>query len=123
MKWVFAPELHTRIRILVQKLEFKHVDPERLFVFRSFGSKARARARIWSLPTIWQQALNVSASYCIEVISEHFDNLSPKDQEHTLVHELLHIPKTFSGALLSHTHRGGRVDRRTVEQLIKKFLK
>ena len=64
MEWKLAPELQKEISRLVKKLELEYIDPSKLVVFRSFGSKSRARARIWSLPRIWQQALNVKPHYC-----------------------------------------------------------
>lgn len=121
MLWLKAPELQKQIRTLVDHLELRHIDPDRVIVFRSSGSKSRARARIWSLPTIWQQALNVKAHYCLEVLSEKFDRLSKDDQTRVLIHELMHIPKTFSGSLLAHRHPGGRIDARSVEKLFKKL--
>ena len=123
MEWKKAPELQKEISNLVKKLDFSHIDPEKIVVFRSFGSKSRARARIWSLPRIWQQALSVKPHYCIEVLSEKFDKLSESDQTKILIHELLHIPKTFSGSLLPHRNRGARIDSRLVEKYFRKLKK
>jgi predicted metallopeptidase len=127
MKWTFAPDIHTRISHLVNSLDLRYIDPEKIITFRSRGSVSRARARIWSLPTIWQQALNIGPHYCIEVISEKFDTLSSDDQERVLIHELLHIPKTFSGSLVPHRHHAsGRKTYRHyhehVESLFKKLI-
>lgn len=119
MEWQLAPELQKRVKKLVDSLNFSHIDSKKVIVFRSYGSKSRARARIWSLPRIWQQALKIRPHYCLEVLSEKFDNLSKEDQDRILIHELLHIPKTFSGALLSHRGRKRRIDQRTVEKLFK----
>lgn len=123
MKWLPAPDITQRVRYLAKSLDMQHVDGNQLFCFRSTGSSAfRTRARIWSLPKIWQLALNVQASYCIEVLSEQFDRLSADDQERTLIHELLHIPKTFSGALVPHRNAKNRTYRHyhdTVESLFR----
>jgi len=102
MTWEFAPDLQKEVEKLVATLNYFHVDPQRVVVFRSHGSKSHARARIWSLPRIWQQALKVKPHYCLEVISERFDRLHPQQQEEILIHELRHIPKNFSGSLLPH---------------------
>ena len=69
----------------------------------------------------WQQGLKVEPHYCLEVLSEKFDCLSQADQQRILIHELLHIPSNFSGALLPHQGRGKRIDRRRVEQFYKQF--
>lgn len=69
---------------------------------RGFGSTSRAIARIWSLPRPWQLVLKIKPQYIIEVIDKKFDKLSDEDKDQTLIHELLHIPKTFSGALSPH---------------------
>lgn len=116
-----APDIQTRLSYLIKKLNLSHIDPERIVAFRSQGSKSRARARIWSFPRIWQQALDVAPHYCIEVLSEKFDSLSKTDQTKVLIHELLHIPKTFSGALLNHRSRGRRLDQKEVEKYFKKI--
>lgn len=68
-------------------------------------------------------ALNVAPHYVIEVATERFDRLTDSDQERTLIHELMHIPKTFSGALVSHRGRYHRINQHTVECLYQKFVK
>lgn len=123
MEWVRAPDIHEHITELVDKLEFGHVDPKRIICFRSTGSVARARARIWSMPKVWQLALNIEPHYVIEVISEKFDHLSEDDRKRVLIHELMHIPKTFSGALVPHSGRFHAINHRTVEQLFRDYLK
>lgn len=89
---------------------------------RGHGSTSRAIARIWSLPKPWQQALAISPQYIIEVIAERFDKMGEDDKDRTLIHELMHIPKTFSGALVAHKGRSHRIDRRTVEILYQKYI-
>ncbi len=101
MIWHQDPQISQRISHLAGHL-FPQVDASRIFCFSSSGSSSRAVARIWSLPQIWQQALNQAPAYCLEVITEKFSRMSPADQEKVLIHELLHIPKKFSGHLVSH---------------------
>lgn len=120
MQLSLAPDISRRIFHLLKNLDLPHIRAANLICFRSTGSTGRARARIWSLPKIWQMALSVEAHYCIEVISEKFDDLSPDDQDRTLIHELLHIPQNFSGALVphrNHKHRTFRHYHDRVEQL------
>lgn len=121
MEWQKAPDINKEITLLVKKLNFTHIDPKRIVAFRSKESKSRARARIWSFPKVWQLALDLPAYYVIEVLSQHFDHLSLSDQRRILIHELMHIPSNFSGALLPHRGRGRRIDSRTVEQLFKEI--
>ncbi len=123
MDFILAPELKSDLNRIVFALEMKHINTESIVTFRSYGSKSRAIARIWSLPHIWQIALNTSPHYCIEVVSERFDKLSQNEKEKVLIHELLHIPKNFSGSLLPHKQRTKRIDRRTVEKIFLQFKK
>ncbi len=115
MEFALAPDIDSEIKRIVIGLDLSHIKPKNIVAFRSRGSSSRAIARIWSLPRIWQIALKKEAHYCIEVISERFDKLSLEQREKVLIHELLHIPKNFSGALLPHRGRGRRIDRRTVD--------
>lgn len=119
MEWKLAPDITAEINQLIQNLKFKHIDPSKIICFRSYGSVARMRARIWSFPRVWQLALNLTPHYIIEVNSKHFDHLERDNRRRILIHELMHIPKTFSGSLLAHHNRGGRIDKRSVEKLFK----
>ncbi len=121
MKWDEAPDITRNIKMLVKGLKFAHVDTSRIVCFRSYGSSANARARIWSFPTVWQLALKLPAHYVIEVLSEKFDHLSEDDRMKVLIHELLHIPKNFSGALVSHKGRYHRIDHKRVETLFREL--
>lgn len=120
MEWDEAPDIKKAIRNITNSLSMSHIDSNRVVCFRSRGSTSRARARIWSLPRVWQKALGVKAHYVLEVISEKFDKLSKDDQYRVLIHELLHIPKNFSGALLSHRSRYRRLET-MVDTLFKKY--
>lgn len=112
-----APDVQKIVRSVLPHLPFPHVDKKRIICMRSFGATSRARARIWSFPKIWQQALGIPAHYVIEVLSHHFDPLSTDDKVRVIIHELMHIPKNFSGALVPHRGRHSRIDHRTVERL------
>lgn len=121
MDWEKAEDIQKEIKSLVSKLNFININPKRVICFRSFGSKSRARARIWGFPRIWQKALKIKPHYAIEVLSEKFDKLSQEEKKKVLIHELLHIPKNFSGSLLPHRRRGGKTIGKEVERLFKKF--
>lgn len=106
-----APDVQAMMEEIVRQLpeEFRHVDAKRVVCYRSRGSTARIYARIWSLPGIFQAALGVEPHYVIEVV-ERFDRSSVEVQEKTIIHELLHIPKTFSGALVPHKCFGREIN-------------
>lgn len=117
-----APDIQKRINKIIDTLDLTHMKPQNIVCMRSRESKARAYARIWSLPRIWQKALGVDAHYILEVLSERFDKQLADDQDRTLIHELMHIPKTFSGALVPHSCFGKKIDRRSVEKLYRVFV-
>jgi predicted metallopeptidase len=121
MKAEVAPDVQDRLEEMLQKLHFHHIDVKRIISMRSKGAKTDAMARIWSLPKIWQQALGVEPHYVIEVVSERFDKIGDEEKERVLIHELLHIPKTFSGALVPHTCFGKKIDEKRVDEIYKNY--
>lgn len=123
MKFEHAPDIKEKVRKIINVLELKHMDISRIICMRSYGSKSRAQARIWNFPRIWQKGLNIKPHYIIEVIHPRFDNLSKEEQEKTLIHEILHIPKKFSGGFVPHKCFGKRIDKRIVDELYKKYVK
>lgn len=117
-----APDVQKRLGEIQRKLKLPHLKIGKIIAFRSFGSRSRARARIWAFPRIWQMALKLTPHYCIEVLAEKFDRLSTDDKDRVLIHELMHIPKNFSGALLPHRGRAKvGINHHTVEQLFKQL--
>lgn len=108
VSWEFDSEIEKRVKELIKTLELEWLSYGRIFYYRSQNSKARAYARTWGLPKLWQRTLGVEPAYIVEVISEHFDKLSEREQDKVLLHELTHIPHNFSGALVPHTrHKKG----------------
>lgn len=105
-----ASDVQTRAKLLVKSCSFTWIKKERIFCIRSKGSKTRAFARIWGLARVWQEALGLEPAYILEVISERFDKLPQTQKDRILLHELAHIPKSFSGALVSHRRKGGVTD-------------
>lgn len=90
---------------MIKRLGMVWIEPSGVFTYSSTGAKTRAYARIWGLSKIWQRTLKIKPAYIVEVISERFDRLTDKEKDKVLIHELTHIPKNFSGALVPHTHR------------------
>lgn len=103
--WVAAPDIAKRSLRLITNLKMDWILFDRLFFYRSNYSKARAYARTWGLPALWQRSLNVEPGYIIEVLAEYFDKLNQREQDKVILHELAHIPHNFSGALVPHTRK------------------
>jgi predicted metallopeptidase len=121
LKFTKSPSIKKRLVDLTKHFGLVWVKPGRLFVYSSTGSKTRAYARTWGLPRVWQSSLKVDPAYIIEVISEHFLKLSDRDQDRVLLHELTHIPRNFSGALVPHTHRKKGSFRDKLERLYEDY--
>ncbi len=119
MKYEFASDLQIRMAEIVKLLGFEHIDIMRVKCFRSRGSSTkRTIARCHTVGKLMQKAMDMPPYYAIEFL-ERFDRLSEKEQDKVIIHELMHIPKTFSGALLSHRGRYHRINDREVERIIK----
>jgi len=100
-----AEDVHITIHRLIDTLGFSHVDKARLVCVRSKGTASRrVVARCHGLPKIMQQALGREAHYVIEVVSEKYDKLDEDEKTKTLIHELLHIPKSFGGGFRHHDY-------------------
>ena len=122
MLWRSCLQTHARLRKIIGVLRFTHVDPSRIFCVRGYGSTSEAWARIWGLPTLWQQVLGIRPAYVVEIIEPEFSRLPADEQDRILIHELLHIPRTFSGAIRPHRSPTFRINRRTVEHYYQRYL-
>jgi predicted metallopeptidase len=82
---------------------------------RSTGSQARRTiARCHALGKAMQIGMRRKKGfYLIEVISEKFDKLPQEQQIKVVIHELMHIPKSFGGGFIHHN----KVHDRSVEQV------
>jgi len=102
MKYEFALDLQQRMVDIVNTLDMKHIDIMRVKCFRSFGSSTkRTLARCHTVGKLMQKAMGMPAYYAIEFL-EKFEKLSKKDQDKVIIHELMHIPKTFGGGFRQH---------------------
>ena len=103
----------------ISKLLFPHVKLDSVVCLRSFGSSSRGTiARCHALGKAMQLALDRKGFYVIEVISKRFDKMSQQDQIKVLIHELMHIPKTFGGGFKYHNY----VCEENVEIMYQKFI-
>lgn len=123
MKYERAPEIKKTIDLLVEQLGFTHIDTNRIHCIRSLDAKTRAYARIWGMSRLFFEVAGMPPNYIIEVVARRFDKLSEREKIKTLIHELMHIPKTFSGALLSHKGPHHAINDREVERIIRKIEK
>lgn len=112
-----ADDISQLTSIVIDKLDRKYLVKDQIYCVRSHGSKTRAYARIWGLSRIFQITAGYKPTYVIEVISKYFDKLSDKEKFKVIIHELMHIPKTFSGALLSHRGRYHRINSKEVDKI------
>jgi predicted metallopeptidase len=122
MEWEKARDVQEDLKNLLAALNLSHIEFDRIFCYRTKGSKVRAYARTWSMPKIFQDALNIQPAYVIEVLSKHYDKLNDEAKTKVLIHELLHIPKNFSGALLPHRTKSRDIHSMT-NQLFKEYKK
>jgi predicted metallopeptidase len=111
-----APDIMDRLYEIAKKIGMEHIRFSGVYAVRSRGSGARGTiARCHALSRIWQKCLDIKAVYIIEVIYERFDKMSLEEQDRVLIHELMHIPKSFGGGFIHHN----LVNERNVEKLYK----
>lgn len=119
MKYQPAPDIKEQIDILITQLNFSYMKAENIHCIRSLDAKTRAIARIWGMSRLFKEVAGIEPHYIIEVNTKRFDKLPPREKIKTLIHELMHIPKTFSGALLSHRGPHHRINDREVEKVLR----
>ena len=118
MKYVDAPDLRERMEEIVNLLEMRHINLERVDCLRSFGSSSRRTiARCHTIGKLLQKAMKTKAFYAIEFL-EMFDKMSYEEQDKVIIHELMHIPKTFGGGFRNHDF----VCDRNVDLMHEKFV-
>ena len=122
MEWQNADDVQKDLADIIKHIDLPHINLNRIYCYRTTGSKTRAYARTWSFPKIFQRALSIEPAYVIEVLSQHYDKLDTDKKKKVLIHELLHIPKNFSGALLPHRTRSRNINS-LANQLFKEYKK
>src|ERR1700722_284716 len=122
MEWQNADDVQKDLVNIIKHIDLPHINLNRVYCYRTNGSKTRAYARTWSFPKIFQRALSIEPAYVIEVLSNHYDRLDDDKKKKVLIHELLHIPKNFSGALLPHRTRSRNINS-LANQLFKEYKK
>ncbi len=118
MKYEKAEDLQQRMEEIATLLKMEHIDLQRVKCFRSKGSSTkRTIARCHTVGKLMQKAMNMPAHYAIEFL-EKFDKMSKTEQDKVIIHELLHIPKTFGGGFRQHDF----VCEENIEILHEKFV-
>ncbi len=102
IKYFDAPDLKWRMKEIAKILGMGYLDLSRVECLRSTGSSSkRTIARCHALGKLMQKAMKTKAFYAIEFL-ERFEKLSEKEQDKTIIHELMHIPKSFGGGFRHH---------------------
>jgi|SRR3989344_3349518 len=87
-------------------LLFPHVRLDCVSCIRSHGSESRRTiARCHALGKAMQLGMGREKGfYVIEVISKQYDRQSQADKIKTIIHEIMHIPKSFGGGFRHHDY-------------------
>ncbi len=118
MRYEEARDIQEKVEKIIEKLNLSHIRINDISCIRSYGSKSRnCIARCHALNKVMQKALGRKGFYVLEFLSEKFDKLEEQEKIKTIIHELLHIPKSFGGGFKHHNY----VTRRNVEKLYKKL--
>jgi predicted metallopeptidase len=119
IKYFSAPDIKERAEKITRVLGLKHVKLEHVAFLRSIGSTAKYTiARCHALGKAMQIGMGRKKGfYLIEVISEKFDKLSEEEQTKVIIHELMHIPKSFGGGFIHHD----KVHEKSVKEMYEKY--
>ena len=118
MRYEKAEDLRKRAEKIVNTMGWRHIDLDNVGFLRSFGSTSRGTiARCHAMGKAMQLALDRKGFYLLEFITERFEKMSYEEQTRVIIHELMHIPKTFGGGFIHHN----KVNNRTVEKAYQEF--
>lgn len=118
IKYQDAEDIRKEAEKIIGKLGLSHIDLENVGFLRSIGSSSRRTiARCHALSVPLQLGLGRKAFYTIEVLSERFDKLSEDERVKVIIHELMHIPKSFGGGFIHHD----KVCERNINQLFQRY--
>ncbi len=118
IKYCEAEDIRKIAGRVIEMLGWNHIKIDDVSFLRSVGSSSRriiARCHALSVPL--QLGLGRKGFYTIEVLSERFDRMSEDEKLKVIIHELMHIPKTFGGGFVHHD----KVCDRSVSQLFERY--
>jgi predicted metallopeptidase len=102
MKYEFAEDLQL-IAEEISVMLFPYIDLKNIKCYRSYGTSSRGTiARCHALNKIMQKAIGIKAIYVLEFLTERFDRMDKEEQLKVIIHELMHIPKSFGGGFKFH---------------------
>ena len=102
MKYEFAEDIQNKATE-ISGILFPHIRMENVKCFRSLGTCSRGTiARCHGMPKVMQKALGIKAVYVLEFLSERFDKMNEEEKTKVIIHELMHIPKSFGGGFIHH---------------------
>ncbi len=105
VKYYEALDLKKRAIEIAEKLNLNHIDFDRIHFYR-YHCNTRTVAKITGFFKTLQLAYpHINPFYVITVNTFNFDKESDKEKDQTILHELLHIPKTFSGEFSRIAHK------------------
>jgi predicted metallopeptidase len=120
IRYEIADDIQRLLVDIVRTLNLGHIDLDKVVCLRSYGSSARrVIARCHGMSKVLQIAMQIKAFYVLEFICERFDKLDDKEQEETIIHELMHIPKNFGGGFRHHDH----VSEENVKLMLERYRK
>ena len=104
--YIEANDIRERAIFLANKHKFSWLDFDRVHFYRYF-SNTRTAAKCVGFSKVLQLPKEHMQPYYVLVFNtKHFnDKLNQREVDNTIIHELLHIPKNFSGEFSSMAHR------------------
>ncbi|VVB83750.1 Uncharacterised protein [uncultured archaeon] len=104
----------------ISRILFPHIDLANVKCFRSRGTSSRGTiARCHGLPKVMQKAIGIKAVYALEFLTERFEKLDKEEKTKVIIHELMHIPKSFGGGFIHHNF----VNERSVNMAYREYKK
>ena len=101
-----ADDIKERAVFFANKLGLTWLDFERIHFYRYY-SKTNTMAKVSGFSKVLQLPKSHIAPYYVIVFNTcHFNESKTRQElDNTIIHELLHIPKTFSGEFSSRAHK------------------
>lgn len=98
------PELKLKAMEIAKNLNLDHIDFDRIHFYRYYCN-TRTIAKISGFFKTLQLAYpHIRPFYVITVNDYNFEKISEREKNQSILHELLHIPKTFSGEFSKIAH-------------------